>query len=282
MRFRIVTWNMDHWKGNGRDPGHTRAAWNYLETLSPDLALVQEAVAPQTDGAAIGWKGQSIPPATEPASWHIGPTQRWGSAVISYGLALTKVTTARSPYSPQDVSLYGTHPGCVRVAQADLPDGSKLTLISVYGLIDAGYAVTTMHRILSDLTPLFDDGRYNNGRKHIHVVLGGDLNASTQFGPPHLARHRLVFEGIKAFGLVDCLDQQLGPTRPLANCPCGATACRHIRTHMHARNPQVPWQNDYLFASEQLATKLTACYAHDEAEAWSLSDHCPVVADFAL
>lgn len=277
MRLRIVTWNIDHWKGSGRDPGHTRAAWEYLETLSPDLALVQEATSPLTNGAAIGWKGQSIPPATEPASWHIGPRRRWGSAVISYGPALTEVSTARSPYSPLDVPLRGTHPGCVRVAQADLPDQSKLTLISVYGLIDAGYAVTTMHRILADLTPVFDDTRYN-----AHVVLGGDLNLSTQFGEPHRARHRLVFECIKAFGLVDCLDMKLGATRPLADCPCGAAACRHIRTQRHVKAPHVPWQNDYLFASERLATTLTACYAHNDDAAWALSDHCPVVADFAF
>ena len=280
MRLKIVTWNMDHWKGSGREPGHTRAAWEYLETLSPDLALVQEATSPLKNGAVSGWKGQSIPPATEPAAWHIDPTRRWGSAVASYGPALTEVSTARSPYSPQDVPLRGTHPGCVAVAQAALPDRSKLTLISVYGLIDAGYSVTTLHRILSDLTPLFDDRRYND-----HVVFGGDLNAGTQAGEGdrHLARHRLVFERIKAFGLVYCLDMKLGATRPLAGCPCGAAACRHIRTYRHGGKPHgVPWQNDYIFASEHLATKLTACHAHDEAGAWSLSDHCPVIADFAF
>jgi exonuclease III len=44
----------------------------------------------------------------------------------------------------------------------------------------------------------------------------------------------------------------------------------------------VPWQDDYLFASPQLADKLTACYADDTDAAWAQSDHCPVVADFAL
>lgn len=278
MRLKIVSWNMDHW----RRTIHTRAAWDYLATLKPDLALVQEAVSPLPDGAVSDWKGRSVPSATNPEAWYISPTRRWGSAVVSYGLALTEVATARSPYSSQDVPLYGTHPGCVRVAQADLPDGSKLTLISVYGLIDAGYAVTAMHRILADLTPLFDDERYHSRRKNVHVVLGGDLNLSTQFVEPHRTRHRLVFECIKAFGLFDCLDRQLGNTRPLADCPCGAPACRHILTTRPISAPHKPWQNDYLFASEQLATKLTACYAHDNEAAWALSDHCPVVAEFEL
>jgi endonuclease/exonuclease/phosphatase family metal-dependent hydrolase len=277
MRLTIATWNMDHWKRSG-DPGHTRAAWEYLETLSPNVALVQEATSPLTNGAVTGWKGQSIPPATEPASWQISPTRRWGSAVVSYGPALTEVPTARTPYSSQDVPLRGTHPGCVAVAQAVLPDQCKLTLISAYGLIDAGYSVTTLHRILSDLTPLFDDKRYN-----AHVVLGGDLNGGTQAGEGdrHLARHRLVFERIKAFGLVDCLDAKLGENRPLPGCPCGDASCRHVQTHRHLRSSK-PWQNDYVFASDRLATKLTACYAHDVDAAWALSDHCPVIAEFDL
>jgi hypothetical protein len=58
-------------------------------------------------------------------------------------------------------------------------------------------------------------------------------------------------------------------------------ACRHIRTHRNVRTPHVPWQNDYLFASEQLATKLTACSAHDGDAAWALTDHCLLIADFA-
>jgi endonuclease/exonuclease/phosphatase family metal-dependent hydrolase len=199
-----------------------------------------------------------------------------GSAVVSYGPALTEVATARSPFSRLDVPLRGTHPGSVAVAQATLPDHSTLTLISVYGLIDAGYSVTTMHRILSDLTSLFDDRRYSQ-----HLLLGGDLNISTQMPAGHRRRHQLVLERIQVFGLVDCLDRTLGDTRPLAECPCGAATCRHIRTHRHGRRPQAPWQTDYLFASERRAAKLTACCAHDQEAAWALSDHCPVIADFA-
>lgn len=39
MPLRIVTWNMDSWK----HPGQTRAVWEYLGSLAPDLALIQEA-----------------------------------------------------------------------------------------------------------------------------------------------------------------------------------------------------------------------------------------------
>jgi hypothetical protein len=197
--------------------------------------------------------------------------------VVSYGRALTTVETARSPYSTVEVPLLGTHRGCVRVAQFGLPDQTKLSLISAYGLIDYGYAVTTMQRILSDLTPLFDNARYN-----AQIVLAGDLNLSTQLAPPHRARHQNAFDRIKAFGLVDCLDRMLGKDRPLPGCPCGAAKCRHVQTFRFAGRPHAPWQDDYLFASPRLANKLTACYADSAGAAWDYSDHCPVVAEFEL
>lgn len=277
MSLKIVTWNMDHWKGQLSIPEHTRAAWSYLDGLAPDIALVQEAVSPISSGEDSQWKACTVPPASEPRSWWISSNRPWGSAVVSYGPDVTAVTAARSPYSPHEVPILQTHPGCVRVAQATLPGRSALTIISVYGLIDAGYAVTTMHRILSDLTPLFDDKRYNE-----RIILGGDLNISTQLPPPHRTRHRIVLDRIKAFGLVDCLDLMLRDARPLANCPCHEALCRHIRTQRRAQNPEVPWQNDYIFASEPLANRLKACYAHDDEGAWQLSDHCPVCAEFDL
>jgi hypothetical protein len=42
----------------------------------------------------------------------------------------------------------------------------------------------------------------------------------------------------------------------------------------------VPGHNDYLFATKDLAGGLVDCYAvsSDEGGAWSISDHCPVVA----
>ena len=42
-------------------------------------------------------------------------------------------------------------------------------------------------------------------------------------------------------------------------------------------------QNDYLYASPDVAEALTDCYAvgsRDES-VWQLSDHCPIVAEFS-
>jgi hypothetical protein len=63
------------------------------------------------------------------------------------------------------------------------------------------YAVTVVHRIPSDITPLLDTARLR-GRQ---TVLGGDLNVSPQMGYADTRAHELVIERIKAFGMIDCL-----------------------------------------------------------------------------
>jgi hypothetical protein len=94
-----------------------------------------------------------------------------GTAVVSYTGSLTEISSVRSPFGKTELDLRQTFPGSVSVAQQD---GEQPTVfVSVYGVLDAGYAITTMHRILSDLTPLLDSPL---GRQ---VILGGDLNAST-------------------------------------------------------------------------------------------------------
>jgi hypothetical protein len=96
--------------------------------------------------------------------------------------------------------------------------------------------------------------------------MAGDLNVSPQISPPDREAHVAVIDRIKAFGLVDCL---------------GATHAEFVRTH-RPRNKEAgpPWQDDWLFASPKLV--LTRCEPVGTDEAWALSDHCPVLAEFTL
>jgi exonuclease III len=149
-------------------------------------------------------------------------------------------------------------------------------LVSVYGALDEGYTVTTVHRFLSDLTPLLDTLSKRG------VILAGDLNISTQWLGPHRSRHRNALERFATMGLVDCL--ALGrPARPkLEGCPCEDMPCCHVRTQRHPRSP-VPWQTDYMFVSESLVSRVQACSVIDGGtpNPWELSDHCPIVLDIA-
>jgi exonuclease III len=159
-----------------------------------------------------------------------------------------------------------SHPGCVKVADVHRADGSYVaTLISIYGihgdpaLNGVRYVPTTVHRMLSDLTPLLDRSRRS-------VIMGGDLNISPQIGYPDTRHHELVIDRIKAFGLVDCL---------------GRFHDDYVQTHRHPGSAQ-PWQDDWIFAGKRLAESLRSCDADHSEEAWSLSDHCPVTAMFEI
>lgn len=256
--MRIVTWNMNHWQ---RTEEQRAASADYLwKTIDPDVALLQEAAPP-------------FPPQAIFRSGGIDARRPWGSAIVS-DLPLQEVTSVRSAYGGEQVELLRTHPGCVAVADVTMTDAEPVTVVSMYGVWEAGYADTTMHRIISDLTPLFDSTRWKR------IVLGGDFNVSTQCDPPQRARDKTVFDRLEALGLVDLLALQQ-PKRPsLTDCWCDDTgACAHVHTHKHNKSTR-PWHNDYLFASKDLASKVTSCVPVADPDIWTYSDHCPVVAEF--
>lgn len=263
MRLRIATWNMNFWQTRASQ----ESSWRFLdEVVSPDLALLQECVPPPDRRRVVYREGG------------ISESRRWGSAVVSYRHELEPIAEVKSRYGQGSLSLLDTHPGSVAVALVRVPSADPVVVVSVYGVIDEGYAITTVHRILSDLTPLIDSPY---GRR---VVIGGDLNCSTQLRPPHRARHANLFERVRGLGLVDLLEQTRDQREPLRDCICDdAPSCGHVQTHRH-RQSRVPWQDDYLFASRELAAQLVSCRPVDagDPDPWELSDHCPVVAEFDL
>ena len=268
MNIRIATWNMNYWQ---RSAEQRTAAWRYLEQeVKPDVALVQEAV-PQDEHPAVAYRP-------------IKPGNRgWGSAVVCYGDSRAEaMPLVPLGWPVVKGELPASHPGACAVARLHLEDGKSILLVSLYGLMEKGgggvpYATTSVHRMLSDLTPLLDPAV----RKE-QVILGGDLNCSTQLKVPYREAHKALFARIRAFGLVDCLEQVRDTRPPLADCFCDeAPNCGHVRTQRHQNKPDSrPWQTDYLFVSPELAEGLKACEAWDREDAWQLSDHCPVVADF--
>lgn len=157
-----------------------------------------------------------------------------------------------------------------------LPD-LTVTTIALYGLLDEK-SDASVHRSLSELTPLFEDDRYNE-----HLVLGGDLNTWTGWkeGSRHLARDRNVLDRIRAFGFVDCLERGLEREGRLPGCPCSlGEECMHSWTRRDPRYPGTPYQMDYLFASRALAERLDRCAALPPTEWYTKSDHSPIVATF--
>src|SRR5262249_12451277 len=152
------------------------------------------------------------PPERQPVVYReggISDTRRWGSAVVSYGPDLEPITQVGSRHGRGTLPLLATHPGSVAVAEARLAAGDPIVVGSAYGAIDEGDAITTVHKILSDLPPLIDSPV---GRR---LVVGGDLTLSTQLRPPDRARHANIFERIGGLGLVDLLEETRDRREPL-------------------------------------------------------------------
>jgi hypothetical protein len=271
--LRVVTWNMDHWR---RSHDLREQAWTFLErTLHPDVALVQEAL-PVGRGRSVVFREGGIRDDRVTPCRDLG----WGSAVVSYAAALAAIESATGPFSSKPVDLLRTLPGSVAIA--DVTEHS-LVVISAYGIIDHGYAESTVHRILSDLTPLIDMRRGKG------IILAGDLNITTQWSAKHrsftrgfyaewLRRDRNLFERFEALGLRNVVVRPNDNT--LKGCECEAgSECRHIQTQRHERSP-FPWQNDYVFVTEDLIAQPHTLEVCDHDDAWLLSSHCPIVVEF--
>jgi len=233
----VVTWNMDYWK---RSREQRLAAWAYLtEEIRPDIALLQECVPPVDMSEEYN------------IIYHeIGGSRNWGSAVLAKG------------YPIKEIDFDNSHPGSVVAAEVVLPT-LTLTAISVYGIFCRhNYTTTTMHRILSDLTPLLHGQRSSRT-----FIMGGDYNVTPQWDERYNHRdpaHKLVFDRIEDLKLVDCTKQFFGGI---------------VQTNHHARS-DFPWQNDFLHASKKLAAKQVSCEVLDDERVREFSDHDPVVGNF--
>ena len=170
-------------------------------------------------------------------------------------------------------SMLASLPGSVIVARIDVPEIGPITCVSVYGVMDDGYAQTRMFRVIADLIPLFDS---DDGRR---VILGGDFNVTTAAGPDtlELPRYRAILAAIKSLGLVNLATTVKDRPDSLPDCPCGGDDCRHVRTF--GDNPGT--QLDWLYATKELAHRCTRLRV-DHSVMGTLSDHAPLVAEFKV
>ena len=255
--MRVVAWNI----------ANKPRAFDALARLEPDIALLNEASPPQ--GATGIWREATI--------GRDSKRRPWSAAVLS-SHPFTEITDARPSWrgSERKVPFECSRPGSWIAASVEIARGTSVTGVALYGLLDE-FADSSVHRSLSELSPVLDDRRYRK-----YVLIGGDLNIWTGWpeNEPALTRDINLLQRFEALGLVDCL-ASMRPAGRLAACTCGfGDACTHTRTRCDPRFPNTPYQNDYLFASAGLAARLMSCRALATDDWFSVSDHAPIVADF--
>jgi endonuclease/exonuclease/phosphatase family metal-dependent hydrolase len=257
--MKVIAWNM----------AHDVRSWGALQRVRADIALLTEATPAPDRRKAVG----------EPRTFGRDHWKRPWASVVWSRWPLTPIWDAHSHNAygkPKSAPFETSRPGAWAAASIDVPRVGPVTAISLYGLLDE-ISDASVHRSLSELSPLLDDPRWNQ-----RVLLGGDLNTGTQWraSSPYLARDRVVLERIEAFGLVDLLAERRTPGR-LEGCHCSlGDECTHTRTRFDKRYPTKPYQTDYLYASKGLLglARLKTCIA-DEA-LMGASDHFPIVATF--
>ena len=255
-----------------RAPLDTR--WDWLrERVAPNIAVLTEAQVP-TPGPPNGWS----------ACWRLGglgPKRRWGTVIAGHGCDLVEVTevqrTMRRP-----TPLASTWPGSV--VACDVFTGARRwgTVIGIYGITmtapdgeRCGHGRHSVPRLLDDLAPLVED-RSRRDR----LVVAGDLNIG--------ANEALIDDLFTDRGLVDLIDETADHRAPLDGCaycdtPERSERCGHLWTHKNGTSPRAARQQiDFIFATESLVFDLIEVSggAQSYPDAFDLSDHAPVVADF--
>jgi exodeoxyribonuclease-3 len=243
MKVTIATWNMAYWSYKK----YFEEAWDYfLDELNADIFFFQEANP-----------SKKIRDDKEHLVWNkIGRNRPWGSGIYS------------KKYKLNEEIIKTEFKGAFSIANAII-ENKKLTLISLYGLMESngptkGYAITNLHRMLSDLTCIFNghiDGRRN-------IVLGGDLNASVQLDPIQKNNsHKIFFDRLEDFNLNDCFK--------LSNKEFPVQTLRRPKS-------KIKWQNDYFFISKKLSKKFINCEIIDNDKVRKYSDHNPVIATLEI
>ena len=212
------------------------AAWEcFLNAVQADFYLAQESRPyPKAQEGHMVWN-------------EIGGTRDWGSGIYS------------PKYEINEEDIGSKFKGALTIANANVTD-TPLTLVSLYGLMESsgsakGYSVTNLHRMLSDLTGLLNG--HVGGKRNI--ILGGDLNASTQFDAVQKNHsHELFFARMADFGLQDAYVLAGNKT--------------HVQTLRRTHN-DTPWQDDYLFISKKLAHGFKSIEIIDTEEVRRFSEH---------
>ena len=265
--MRIVSWNM-------RMATEDSPSWKYFQELDPQIALLQEVC--------------EIPPAigNEFSVVHrknvneTGREQTWGTAILVKGdqVAHLQLATLHELIDAQlrkfsgklvgGIFRLGDHPR-FHVLSIHAPD-FKILLADEIKQINRDESVDIRLTGYEDLyfTEIVWYALSQRLKAEEVWVFGGDLNCSVTFDEKTgLTGNRQVLDRFENLGLHECLRE---------------THQRVVPTFRHFGG-SVEHQLDHLFVTDGLYQKLHRCETGDEQRVFqdSLSDHLPIIADFA-
>ena len=165
--LKCLVWNMDYWKSKYKEEG-----WQYINSQDTDFCLLNECIDHPSQKSSV----------------HYVSKNNWGNGVFS-----------KHNITEHELEFGKVHSDAISCADLNI-DGKDIILISLYGKMINGNAISTLHRCLSDLTHLFYKKKLQKW-----ILIGGDFNADEALDKTQRNRaHHLFFERLKDFGFYDC------------------------------------------------------------------------------
>lgn len=224
---------------------HRDGHWSRVNRLlRPDFVLAQEARPPEPRRVPVTSAGTLL--------WRPVRGRHWGSGLLSRNAAVSPIAIPGF-----DGWVVGGE-----VADRAVP----LRMFSIHGPAGERGYVRTMHEILDRIARLTAGA---------DVVLGGDFNVAVGYRRHPRERLRIssgertILDRLRTdFGLASCW-QAAHPDRPLA------------QTLRWTANRKAPYHCDGIFVPVRWLDRLVMCRVVRGSRWEQLSDHNPVVAEFA-
>lgn len=258
--MRVISWNMA--AGFDYDPERHDRAWGFLRELDPDIALLQEAVAPAW--AVEHWPGTVAARKYPARAGH--EDVPWGSAILSRRMELV-------PYDPPKGTWLEDLWGSVAVARIDGP--VPLWLASIHSNAYPIQADRLANRPVGELRRCHpkDIWEIEIIAPEIETlfagdafVVGGDLNSGLLFDTKkNYDYNARLFRNLAEGGFVDL------------RSACGV----ELEEQTYFKAGKCPYQLDHLFADAETAARATSWRVLPEpATVEMVSDHAPIEAVF--
>jgi endonuclease/exonuclease/phosphatase family metal-dependent hydrolase len=185
--------------------GRTRN-WSALTHAGYDLMLLQEVPPPPSDLDGHIIFEALDPPLKRGDRRGTGIWSRWPLELLTESRSHLGAAVVAQVATPEGSTGIRSHPGAAVVAEVATPEGS-VTAYSLYARFEyvtyasngrrGDYAVTTLHRVLSDLTVHLEDPA-RRGR----AVLGGDFNCNPKWDlKSKHPTNRALLDRVEAYGL---------------------------------------------------------------------------------
>lgn len=268
--MKVVTWNTQG-MNTGGDKISTQ--WKWLEeTVGADVAVLTEAKVP-VDGVPAGWNAFYKPGGVD-------KQRRWGTIVAARNYEIRDITNGVSGL--RGFKMNHTWPGTVTIADIMVKGEIYATVAGVYGItldldgISNSTGWVSVPTIFEDLRDLF------SSRRGKRLIIAGDFNL--------LPESMNYFQPKKMINVVEFT----ASARPQLSGCTGCSMdddCGHMWTHKNGNKPGAKVQHlDYIHVSKDLVGDIVSVVGGiadfpsimNAEGKWELSDHAPVVVEFAV